>query len=211
MRSECPGQCTAENYWNKVGAILGGSEYIKYDNMLSMPTLLWITCGSAPLIHNKVGSFAYYPIHTVPQYNNLQLWTQISNQWNLQIICNWPYILTFTIYTSCARIIKHKNAIICTGPYGSFTYSTKICTLRIIPWPDKRQSKFKIPLWNYNSITIIQQHLIIMRHSCRHCQRIFFFAFSILEAKAKAEALTLVRKGLNLVKDQRWNHYSCPH
>ena len=35
-------------------------------------------------------------------------------------------------------------------------------------------AKFKIPLWNYNSITIIQQHLIIMRYSCRHCQRIDF-------------------------------------
>ncbi len=29
--------------------------------------------------------------------------------------------------------------------------------------------KFKIPRWNYNSITIIQQHLILMRYSCRHC------------------------------------------
>ncbi len=34
--------------------------------------------------------------------------------------------------------------------------------------------KIKIPMWNYNSITIIQQHLIIMRYSCRHCQRIDF-------------------------------------
>ncbi len=32
----------------------------------------------------------------------------------------------------------------------------------------------KIPLWNCNSITIIQQHLIIMRYFCRHCQRIDF-------------------------------------
>ena len=28
---------------------------------------------------------------------------------------------------------------------------------------------FKIPLWNYKSITIIQQHLMIMQYSCRYC------------------------------------------
>ncbi len=37
---------------------------------------------------------------------------------------------------------------------------------------------FKIPLWNYNPITIIQQHLIIRRYSCRHCQRIDFTELS---------------------------------
>ena len=51
----------------KLGELQGGGKYIKYDNMLSMPTLWWIRGaspgGSAPLIHHKVGSFAYYPIH----------------------------------------------------------------------------------------------------------------------------------------------------
>ncbi len=37
---------------------------------------------------------------------------------------------------------------------------------------------FKIPLWNYNSITIIQQHLIIMWYSCCRSQRIDFVRLS---------------------------------
>ncbi len=28
-----------QHYWNKVGGIFRGNKYIKYDNMLSMPTL----------------------------------------------------------------------------------------------------------------------------------------------------------------------------
>ncbi len=36
----------------------------------------------------------------------------------------------------------------------------------------------KIPLWNYNSITIIQQHLIIMQYPHRHYQGINFVELS---------------------------------
>ncbi len=53
-----------QHYWNKVGGIFWGNKYIKYDNMLSMPTLSWIR-GASPAARHPLFTIRLAASHII--------------------------------------------------------------------------------------------------------------------------------------------------
>ncbi len=90
----------------------------------------------------------------------------------LQTLCHWSIPMGLWWYCSNGTMFISLVGISFQTPLVALNQLTLVW-VRLIQQLI-HSSNFKIPLWNYNSITIIQQHLILLRYSCHHCQRIDF-------------------------------------